>query len=129
MLESILIRLDGSTRAEAILTELRVLPAWHGSEVILLRVVGELAGAGAGAVVRGGVYEGDPAEAILAGAREQAATLIALTTHGRMGLARWELGSVTDKVLRGSTLPMLVCVPVRASAPEVAPPVAELTHA
>jgi nucleotide-binding universal stress UspA family protein len=136
MLERILVPLDGSTRAEAILTELRMLLARHDSEVILLRVVlppttmnppvyarllderraearayvqrvvGELAGAGATA--RGVVYEGYPAEAILAGAREQAATLIALTTHGRTGLARWELGSVTEKVLRGSECPILV---------------------
>jgi nucleotide-binding universal stress UspA family protein len=54
------------------------------------------------------VYEGYPAEAILAGAREQAATLIALTTHGRTGLARWDLGSVTEKVLRGGEFPILV---------------------
>lgn len=136
MLERILVPLDGSTRAEAILTELRVLLARHDSEVVLLRVVlppttmnppeyarllderraearayiqrmvGELAGAGATA--RGVVYEGYPADAILAGAREQAATLIALTTHGRTGLARWDLGSVTEKVLRGGEFPILV---------------------
>lgn len=136
MLESILVPLDGSTRAEAILTELRVLLARRDSEVVLLRVVllpttmnapeyarllderraearayvqrvvGELAGAGATA--RGVVYEGYPADAILAGAREQAATLIALTTHGRTGLARWQLGSVTEKVLRGGACPILV---------------------
>ncbi|HEY7496778.1 MAG TPA: universal stress protein [Candidatus Tectomicrobia bacterium] len=136
MLERILVPLDGSRRAEAVLTELRVLLARHDSEVVLLRVVvppttmnpqeyarllderrteahayvqrvaGELTGAGATA--RGVVYEGYPAEAILAGAREQAATLIALTTHGRTGLARWDLGSVTEKVLRGGECPILV---------------------
>ena len=93
MLERILVPLDGSTRAEAILTELRMLLARHDSEVILLRVVvppttmnppvyarllderrteahayiqrvaGELVGAGATA--RGIVYEDFPAEAIL----------------------------------------------------------------
>jgi nucleotide-binding universal stress UspA family protein len=54
------------------------------------------------------VSEGYPADAILAGAREQAATLIALTTHGRRGLARWGLGSVAEKVLRGGEFPILV---------------------
>jgi len=39
MLERILVPLDGSTRAEAILTELRVLLARRDSEVVLLRVV------------------------------------------------------------------------------------------
>jgi nucleotide-binding universal stress UspA family protein len=37
-----------------------------------------------------------------------------METHGRRGLARLFLGSVTDKVLRGSTLPLLVHRPVHA---------------
>ena len=31
------------------------------------------------------------------------------TPHGRRGLSRLLLGSVTDKVVRGSSLPVLVC--------------------
>jgi nucleotide-binding universal stress UspA family protein len=49
-----------------------------------------------------------PAVAILDEARLQDADLIAMTTHGRSGLARLLLGSVADKVLRGSTLPVLL---------------------
>jgi nucleotide-binding universal stress UspA family protein len=49
-----------------------------------------------------------PAVAIQDEARLQDADLIAMTTHGRSGLARLLLGSVADKVLRGSTLPLLV---------------------
>jgi nucleotide-binding universal stress UspA family protein len=49
---------------------------------------------------------------ILDEARSQQADLIAMTTHGRSGLARLLLGSVADKVLRGSTLPMLVQRPL-----------------
>jgi nucleotide-binding universal stress UspA family protein len=34
--------------------------------------------------------------------------LIALATHGRRGLPRLFLGSVADKVVRGSPVPVLV---------------------
>jgi nucleotide-binding universal stress UspA family protein len=51
-------------------------------------------------------------EPVAAGILEEAgvhpADLIALETHGRGGLARLFLGSVADKVLRGSSLPLLV---------------------
>jgi nucleotide-binding universal stress UspA family protein len=51
-----------------------------------------------------------PAQAILEVAqREQA--LIALATHGESGLQRLVLGSVADKVVRGSSLPVLVYRP------------------
>ncbi len=41
--------------------------------------------------------------------------LVALTTHGRGGLHRWLAGSVTERVLYGSTLPLLIVHP-RGSA-------------
>jgi nucleotide-binding universal stress UspA family protein len=37
--------------------------------------------------------------------------LIALSTHGRGGLARWVMGSVTDRVLNTTRLPMLTVRP------------------
>ena len=49
-----------------------------------------------------------PAAAILEEARRQDADLIAMTTHGRSGIARLLLGSVADKVLRGAALPVLI---------------------
>lgn len=52
-----------------------------------------------------------PAEAILQEAKEQRADLLSLATHGRGGIRRLLLGSVADKVLRGSSIPMLVCRP------------------
>lgn len=50
------------------------------------------------------------AKAILGVAKRDHIDLIAMTTHGR-GLSRAVLGSVTDKVLRGSDLPMLLYHP------------------
>jgi nucleotide-binding universal stress UspA family protein len=46
--------------------------------------------------------------AILGKAKEMGADLIALTTHGRSGLARMILGSVADEVVRNSACPVLL---------------------
>ena len=54
------------------------------------------------------VHEGDPATRILDEAEKSPEALVAMTTHGRSGVARWVLGSVTDKVLHGTQNPMLV---------------------
>ena len=54
------------------------------------------------------VKEGDVASRIIDEAQEEPNTLIAMTTHGYSGVARWVMGSITDKVLRASTNPMLV---------------------
>lgn len=44
------------------------------------------------------------------------ADLIAMETHGRGGLARLFMGSTTDQVIRGKTVPVLVHRPVEAKA-------------
>jgi nucleotide-binding universal stress UspA family protein len=54
--------------------------------------------------------EDQPGVAILANAKAPI-DMIAIETHGRGGLARLLLGSVADKVIRGSTLPVLVAKP------------------
>lgn len=56
------------------------------------------------------------AEGILEEAEAQQADIIALATHGRGGAARFFLGSVADKVVRGAHIPVLVYHPDRASA-------------
>ncbi len=61
--------------------------------------------------VRTAVVDGLPSGAILEHARAQAVDLIALATHGRSGAARWLLGGVADKVVRGATLPVLLYRP------------------
>jgi nucleotide-binding universal stress UspA family protein len=48
------------------------------------------------------------AEGILTIAAECGADLIAMASHGRGGVRRLVLGSVTDKVLRGSRQPVLI---------------------
>lgn len=52
-----------------------------------------------------------PAAAILDDARQKGIELIAMASHGRSGLARLLLGSITDKVLRGADVPLLLYRP------------------
>jgi nucleotide-binding universal stress UspA family protein len=58
--------------------------------------------------VRYNVQQGRPEDIIIAAASADRATLIAMATHGRSGVTRWLLGSVTEKVLRGTVNPLLV---------------------
>ena len=51
---------------------------------------------------------GSAAEEILKTADDVDADLIAMSTHGRSGIGRWAFGSITDRVLRGGTRPVLV---------------------
>lgn len=60
------------------------------------------------AQVSGRVTVGYPAEEILRYADENKIDLILMSTHGRSGMKRWVLGSVADKVLRASRLPVLL---------------------
>ena len=53
------------------------------------------------------VAEGLPADAIRELARSNHADLIVMGTHGRTGLNRWTLGSVTERVLHESQVPLL----------------------
>jgi nucleotide-binding universal stress UspA family protein len=54
------------------------------------------------------VHQGEPAEEIVAGARETGADLIAMSTHGRSGLGRLVFGSVAEAVLRRAGLPVFL---------------------
>jgi nucleotide-binding universal stress UspA family protein len=60
-----------------------------------------------GASVECTVEGGVPEEVIITKAADKG-TLITMATHGRSGLNRWLLGSVTEKILRGSKNHLLV---------------------
>lgn len=57
------------------------------------------------------VLEGKAADAILDYAVKNGVDLIIMSTHGRTGISRWALGSVTDKVIRTSSAPVMVVAP------------------
>jgi nucleotide-binding universal stress UspA family protein len=145
MFERILVPLDGSSRAELILSQVGRLLRRKDSKILLLRVVSSQKGAGKqereaaekyiddlirrysgrGARVGGRVVAGSIAESILAACEREKATMIAMTTHGRAGLSRWLLGSVAEKVVRASSVPVLLVRSFRPGGEEVQPPAAE----
>ncbi len=65
------------------------------------------------------IRHAEPATAIVDEAATDPGTLIAMSSHGRSGFARWWMGSVTDKVLHLTDNPLLV---IRSVAQPKAPP-------
>ena len=51
---------------------------------------------------------GNPAAKILEVSRRHDIDLIAMSTHGRSGIGRWLLGSIAEKVVRHSEIPILL---------------------
>lgn len=153
MFERILVPLDGSATAEAVLPLLGRILGREDSEILLLRVIEGPAAApwygpvqmidrereradaqkyvidlaqrfsGSGAKVHGRIVEGAAADVILEAAKTEGATLIAMTTHGRSGLARWALGSVAEKVARASDVPLLLVRSFYRKAPRQPQPI------
>jgi len=123
MLERILVPLDGSDLAETVLPYVEPLAACTGASMRLLTVVQDETGrARANSYLRLrrdqlrksaieaslAVAADGEAETILAEAEAWDADLVAMSTHGRSGVARWVLGSVASKVIHATTRPLLL---------------------
>jgi nucleotide-binding universal stress UspA family protein len=80
-------------------------------DTYLTRVQARLSEKGIDVATR--IVSGDPAARIVDLARQEKADLIAMSTHGRSGIARWVLGSVADKILHESKIPMWLVRPKR----------------
>ncbi len=65
-----------------------------------------------GSKVRGMTREGPVPDTILDVARETHADLIAMSTHGYSGIQRWLMGSVADKVVSHSSIPVMLIHPI-----------------
>jgi len=74
------------------------------SEVYLEKISKTFPGVAVGETVR----KGKPEEVVIEKAASESNTLIAMATHGRSGIDGWLLGSVAEKVLRGTTNPLLL---------------------
>jgi nucleotide-binding universal stress UspA family protein len=85
------------------------------------RLVGEVAAAAAEADVacETAVLHGHPHEQITEYATEHGVDLVVMGTHGRHGVQRFLLGSVTERVVRTSSVPVLT---VRGEATDIEPP-------
>ena len=69
------------------------------------------------------VRYGHPAEEIIEHIRHWRYDLVAMTTHGRSGVSRLLMGSVTESVIRGATIPVLVVRAAGVQVPEAVPQV------
>jgi len=54
------------------------------------------------------VWEGEPGDAIVAAADSESADLIVVGSHGRSGVSRFFIGSVSDFVVRHAHCPVMV---------------------
>jgi nucleotide-binding universal stress UspA family protein len=115
-LQKILVPLDGSEAAAAILPLVRDIAQAHDSEVTLLLVRGDpeppslepFARRLKGVSVKTRIVHGDPASAILGATVDGGFDLVAMTTHGHTSVSRWAFGSVAEHVLRHCATPLLV---------------------
>ncbi|MCL9816217.1 universal stress protein [Natronocalculus amylovorans] len=87
--------------------------SWEGVDEMLradakdaVAVVKEL-GESAGVPVETAVVDGAPSKQIVKYAEREGCDLIVMGTHGRGGIDRLLLGSVAEKVVRGSNIPVL----------------------
>lgn len=94
---------------------------WTAAHNYLETIAAELR-SGAGVVATHGMLRGTPADLICARARDIGADLIVMTSHGRSGLSRVWLGSVTDAVVRHADMPVLVVPATDAPRPRLAVP-------
>ena len=124
----VLVPLDGSELAEAILPLLGAGEHPWGSEVLLVRSLTPESPAGSSAEreageylaaqahmlersglrVRSEVWHGDPSQMIVNAADLGRVGLIAMTTHGWRGLDRLRFGSVAESVVRKVRVPVLL---------------------
>lgn len=103
-------RLASGERASSTEAEQRMQHAHHA----LLETAARWGGTSPRMRVR--VRRGEPADEILKEAEESGATMIVMASHGRGALGRWRFGSVTDRVVRATSVPVLVTRPDIPSA-------------
>ena len=143
MYKKILVPLDGSPLAEAVLPHAEALARSEGAEIVLLRVAvtparylfahnpaegnnvikmiekeakdymkAEVAKLqNEGIKVTGITRDGAAPDEILEVAEETHADVIAMSTHGYSGVQRWLMGSVAEKVVHHSHIPVMLIHP------------------
>ncbi len=132
MYTKVLVPLDDSRFSKAILTTLNSFLDPLKTQLTLLRVASliddkegleaeikrdldewQLALREKGFNVHSRVLYGKASDEIVKLALDEGADLIAMTTHARVGLAQWMLGSVAQAVLQQATIPVIFLNPER----------------
>lgn len=139
MITKIIVPLDGSQLAEQVLPYVTQIAGVTGAKVVLMTSITPVALWEPSRLLKGAKEEkvateylegqrvllsqhgieassyvdvGRPASRIVKFAADQGADLIAMTTHGRSGIARTWLGSISTGVLHQSHLPLLLVRPM-----------------
>jgi nucleotide-binding universal stress UspA family protein len=136
-LETILLATDGSTASEGASEEAIDLAVQVEARLLIVSVLGAASRPSEAATDPGGpadsrdtlttkaqvlvqrakasganatflVWEGEPGEAIVAAAESEKADLIVVGSHGRSGVSRFLIGSVSDYVVRHAHCPVMV---------------------
>ena len=137
-IENVLVPVDGSPSSSAAVTHARELGATVGATLHVVHVVDVgivREGVGAGDIserlerqgneivdeavslvedldsVRSAILTGKPHQAILAYASEHDVDCIVVGTHGRSGIRRYILGSVSERIIRFSRVPVFAIKP------------------
>jgi nucleotide-binding universal stress UspA family protein len=137
-IKRILVPLDWSATSEEVLSIVACLAGPFDFEVLLLHVIEHIRPLTSSESAENGVYHreaeaylaqvagcleargvrvgltvryGSPAEVIAAVATETGSGLVAMSTHGRSGVARLVLGSVAERVLKSVSIPVLLWKP------------------
>lgn len=172
MIRKVFVPLDGSRRAEEALDPARAVALAGRGSLVLFQAVPQAESSSlkaaeyvhrqrlraaeylhqlapkvrqAGVPVEEHISTGDPSREIVAQAQKDGADLIVMSSHGRGGGQTWPFGSVAEKVLKATSLPLLVlrgaAVPAQGirkiligldgsdSAMDVLPPACELAAA
>ncbi len=140
MYSRILVPLDGSEMAECALEHARTIATGCNVPEVILMFVAEHVSPGLyqsseeakeklvtwgrdilartekklareGVAVRSVLMEGNPSKVIIDYAAENGIDLIIMSTHGHSGITRWAFGSVANKVVNSSTVPVLIVTP------------------
>ncbi len=118
--DELLVCLDGSPAAAEVLPRAAAFAASIGVRVTVVAVLGDGAATpdwaaaavqvftDAGLTAGFTALTGDPADAIVALAAQLPDALLGMTTHGRSGMARVSVGSVTMEVVRHAPCPVFV---------------------
>lgn len=139
MFKKIIVPLDGSENSEAVVPFAAEIASTSGGELIFVTAVQQVGVwdstmslqvldretkvareyldkfaakmTEAGSKVTTKLVEGDAADAVLKAADETGADLLAITTKGRSGIARWLFGSVATRLVEHAKIPILVLHP------------------
>jgi nucleotide-binding universal stress UspA family protein len=101
----------GTTASESVIVTPEVMRAEQDAALGELYALAAECRSISGAEITADLEQGPIADVLAGYAKRNDVDLIVISSHGRRGIARLSLGSVTDSLIRGTTIPVLVVKP------------------